>query len=71
RVAPLEQGMGDRARGFAKVRDQKPEIRAALDRQKKLTDQIAADLKAALSEFKTRHYRAASATSAAALVATP
>ena len=53
------------------IRDQKPEIRAALDRQKKLTDQIAADLKAALSEFKTRHYHAASATSAAALVATP
>ncbi len=53
------------------IHDQKPEIRAALDRQKKLTDQIAADLKAALSEFKTRHYHAASATSAAALVATP
>lgn len=53
------------------IRDQKPEIHAALDRQKKLTDQIAADLKAALSEFKTRHYHAASATSAAALVATP
>ena len=52
------------------IRDQKPEIRAALDRQKKLTDQIAADLKAALSEFKTRHFHAASAT-AAALVATP
>ena len=53
------------------IHDQKPEIRAALDRQKKLTDQIAADLKAALSEFKTRHYHVASAASAAALVATP
>jgi F-type H+-transporting ATPase subunit alpha len=52
------------------IRDQKPEIRAALDRQKKLTDQIAADLKAALGEFKTRHYHAVSATSAA-LAATP
>src|SRR5271157_2895700 len=52
------------------IRDQKPEIHAALDRQKKLTDQIAADLKGALSEFKTRHYHAASAGTAAALAAT-
>ena len=42
------------------IRDTKPEIRAALDREKKMTDKIAADLKAALTEFKTRHYRAAS-----------
>ena len=54
------------------IRDTKPEVRAALDREKKLTDKIAADLKAALTEFKTRHYRSASAASKAepALAAT-
>ncbi len=47
------------------VRDLKPELRAALDQQKKLTDKIAADLKAALQEFKLKHYRSASAAAPA------
>ena len=41
------------------IRDAEPEIRAALDREKKMTDKIAEDLKAALTEFKTKHFRAA------------
>ena len=44
------------------IRDIKPELRATLDRGKKLTDQVAADLKAALAEFKARHYHASSST---------
>jgi F-type H+-transporting ATPase subunit alpha len=40
------------------VRDQKPKLREALTRDKKLTDPILADLKAALTEFKT-HFRSA------------
>src|SRR5208283_4728977 len=51
------------------IHDQKPDLRAALDRQKKLTDQIAADLKAALSEFKTRHYHSAAAGTASLVAA--
>jgi F-type H+-transporting ATPase subunit alpha len=39
------------------VRDRKPELRAALDRERKMTKQIATDLKAALKEFKASHYR--------------
>ena len=38
--------------------------------EKKLTDQIVADLKAALTEFKNRHYRGTAAGAAAALTAT-
>jgi F-type H+-transporting ATPase subunit alpha len=55
------------------IRDMKPEVRAALDREKKLTDAIAADLKGALTEFKTRHYRSSSAAATAqpALAAAP
>jgi F-type H+-transporting ATPase subunit alpha len=53
---------------LAFIRDVRPEIRAALDRDKKMTDAIAKDLKAALAEFKSRHYKAAG-TSAAGPVA--
>ncbi len=35
------------------IRERKPEIRAALDREKKLTAQIEADLRAAITEFKS------------------
>jgi F-type H+-transporting ATPase subunit alpha len=48
---------------LAFIRDSKPELRAALERDKKMTDQIAADLKAALTEYKTKHYRPSSAAS--------
>ncbi|HKM53232.1 MAG TPA: F0F1 ATP synthase subunit alpha [Isosphaeraceae bacterium] len=46
---------------LAFIRDVKPEVRAALDREKKMTDAIAKDLKAALQEFKAKHFRASSA----------
>jgi hypothetical protein len=36
------------------VRDHKPKLRENLMREKKLTDSILADLKAALNEFKGR-----------------
>jgi F-type H+-transporting ATPase subunit alpha len=48
------------------ISDSRPEIRAALDRDKKLTDAIAADLKSALSEFKTHHFRSGAAASTSA-----
>jgi F-type H+-transporting ATPase subunit alpha len=51
---------------LAFIREFKPQIRAALDREKKMTDAIAADLKAALSEFKTKHFKSGVAASAAA-----
>jgi F-type H+-transporting ATPase subunit alpha len=35
------------------IRVRKPEIKAALERDKKMTDKIAADLRAAISEFKS------------------
>jgi F-type H+-transporting ATPase subunit alpha len=35
------------------IRERKPEIRAALEREKKVTDQIDADLRAAIAEFKS------------------
>src|SRR3954468_18465460 len=51
---------------LAFIRDVRPEIRAALDREKKMTDAIAKDLKAALTEFKTKHFQAAGAAQAVA-----
>jgi F-type H+-transporting ATPase subunit alpha len=48
------------------VRDHKPKVREAMVREKKLTDPILADLKAALNEFKAR-YRPASSPSTAPL----
>ncbi len=47
------------------VRDQRPKVRENLSREKKLTDPILADLKAALTEFKARFRPSASASSAA------
>jgi F-type H+-transporting ATPase subunit alpha len=47
------------------VRDQRPKLREALGREKKLTDPILADLKAVLTEFKAR-YRPAPAEPAGA-----
>jgi F-type H+-transporting ATPase subunit alpha len=35
------------------IRDQKPQVRAALEREKKMTAQIEADLRAAIAEFKS------------------
>jgi F-type H+/Na+-transporting ATPase subunit alpha len=40
---------------LAFVREQKPQVRDALKRDKKLTDSILADLKAALVEFQSRY----------------
>jgi F-type H+-transporting ATPase subunit alpha len=52
------------------IHEHKQELRAGLDRERKMTDQIAADLKAALKEFKERHYHPGAAASAPALAAT-
>jgi F-type H+/Na+-transporting ATPase subunit alpha len=37
------------------IRERKPEVRAALEREQKLTPQIEADLVKAIQEFKTQH----------------
>jgi F-type H+-transporting ATPase subunit alpha len=39
---------------LAFIRDRKPQVRAALEREKKMTDQIQADLRAAITEFKSQ-----------------
>jgi F-type H+-transporting ATPase subunit alpha len=39
------------------VRERKPEVRAALEREQKLTPQIEADLVKAIQEFKAQHVR--------------
>jgi F-type H+-transporting ATPase subunit alpha len=36
------------------IRERKPEVRAALEREKKVTDKIDADLRAAITEFKSQ-----------------
>jgi F-type H+-transporting ATPase subunit alpha len=36
------------------IRERKPELRAALERDRKMTDAIEADLRAAIKEFKSR-----------------
>ena len=54
---------------LAFIRDRKPEIRAALDREKKMTDAIATDLKAALAEFKAKHFHAGGRTAEPAVAA--
>src|SRR6516165_3476734 len=36
------------------IRERKPEIRAALERERKMTDKIEADLRAAITEFKAQ-----------------
>jgi F-type H+-transporting ATPase subunit alpha len=46
---------------LAFMRDHKPQVRDALNKDKKLTDAIAADLKAAITEFKSK-YRHPAAT---------
>jgi F-type H+-transporting ATPase subunit alpha len=35
------------------VRERKPQVRSALEREKKMTAQIEADLRAAITEFKS------------------
>jgi F-type H+/Na+-transporting ATPase subunit alpha len=55
---------------LAFMRDTKSQVRDALAREKKLTDAIAADLKAALTAFKARYRPAASASAAALAGAT-
>jgi F-type H+-transporting ATPase subunit alpha len=39
------------------IRERKPSIRAAIERDKKMTDQIDGELRAALTEFKTQHFK--------------
>ncbi len=51
------------------IREQKPKVREALAREKKLTDPILADLKAALTEFKGRYRPASSGSPSAAALA--
>jgi F-type H+-transporting ATPase subunit alpha len=51
---------------LAFMRDVKTPVRDALERDKKMTDKIVADLKAALTEFKTTHYRSSAAAPAMA-----
>jgi F-type H+-transporting ATPase subunit alpha len=48
------------------MRERKPAVRGALEREKKLTDKILADLKAALTEFKAQYRSNAPATPALA-----
>jgi F-type H+-transporting ATPase subunit alpha len=48
------------------VREQKPDLYALLERERKMTDAVVSGLQAALTEFKTR-YRPATATGASAL----
>ena len=50
------------------VRDQKPKVREALVRDKKLTDPIVADLKAALTDFKAR-FRPTTVSASSAVLA--
>ena len=52
---------------LAFMREQKPQVRDALKREKKLTDPILADLKAALVDFKSRYGPSVAPASAAAL----
>jgi F-type H+/Na+-transporting ATPase subunit alpha len=39
------------------IRDQKPDVRAALEREQKMTPQIEKSLVAAITEFKEKHFR--------------
>jgi len=39
------------------IRERKPELRAALERDKKMTDKIASDLTSAIHEFKEKSFR--------------
>jgi F-type H+/Na+-transporting ATPase subunit alpha len=39
------------------IRERKPQIRAALERGKKMTDAIEADLRSAISEFKSQYFK--------------
>ncbi len=42
---------------LAFIRERKPELHASLEREKKLTDKIESALKAAIAEFKEKHYK--------------
>lgn len=53
---------------LAYMRDQKPRVRAGLQKEKKLNDAILTDLKAALTEFKA-HYRPSSPAAPKAVAA--
>ncbi|MFI5459610.1 MAG: F0F1 ATP synthase subunit alpha [Isosphaerales bacterium] len=39
------------------IRERKPELRAALDREKKMTEKIESELASAIAEFKSKHFR--------------
>jgi F-type H+/Na+-transporting ATPase subunit alpha len=39
------------------VRERKPELRASLEKEQKLTPKLEADLQAAIAEFKEKHFR--------------
>jgi F-type H+/Na+-transporting ATPase subunit alpha len=39
------------------IRERKPELRAALEKEQKLTSKLEADLQAAITEFREKHFR--------------
>ena len=39
------------------IQERKPDLHAALEREKKMTEQIESDLKGAIAEFKEKHFR--------------
>jgi len=39
------------------IRERKPELRAALEREKKMTEKIESELTSAIAEFKAKHFR--------------
>jgi F-type H+-transporting ATPase subunit alpha len=63
---PVKEVRRWEAEFLAYMRDQKPAVRDALAKDKKLTDKILADLKAAITEFKTK-FRPATPVKAVAM----
>jgi F-type H+-transporting ATPase subunit alpha len=66
---PVKQVSRWESEFHAFVRDQRPKVREALARDKKLTDPILADLRAAITDFKARYRPTAAAGAAPAAVA--
>ena len=64
---PVKEVSGWESQFLAFVREERPKLREALLRDKKLTDPILVDLKAAIADFKTRYRSPASATSPVAV----
>jgi F-type H+-transporting ATPase subunit alpha len=52
---------------LAYMRDVKSSVREALEREKKMSDKIAADLKAALTEFKATYFKSSAPAAAPAM----